>query len=132
YFGYKAQTLVDAEDYLPIHTITTPANVPDLKMVTPFIPPLKRLGYRPERALLDAGYDSEANHFALREALGCISLICPNKRHSKKRFSQKLVKKYKKLLYQVTLGNYIPKAKRQREYRKCAVVCGRAPHGLRI
>ncbi|MHA1277458.1 MAG: transposase [Candidatus Helarchaeota archaeon] len=122
YFGYKAQVVVDAEDYLPLHAIATPANVSDQKMVKPFIKPLKDLGYQPERALLDAGYDSEANHFALREALGCISMICPNKRRSKKSFSKKLIKKYKKLLYQTTLDKYIPKAKRRKEYRKCALV----------
>lgn len=122
YFGYKAQVVVDAEDYLPLHAITTPANVSDQKMVKPFINPLKQLGYRPERALLDAGYDSEENHFALREALGCISMICPNKRRSKKSFSKKLIKKYKKLLYQTTLDKYIPKVKRQKEYRKCSLV----------
>ncbi|MHA1279889.1 MAG: transposase [Candidatus Helarchaeota archaeon] len=122
YFGYKAQVIVDAEDYLPLHAIAIPANVSDQKMVTPFIKPLKQLGYHPERALLDAGYDSKANHFALCEALGCIYMNCPNKRRSKKRFSKKLIKKYKKLLYQTTLDKYIPKAKRRKEYRKCALV----------
>jgi len=122
YFGYKAQVVVDAEDYLPLHAITTPANISDQKMVKPFIPPLKKLRYHPERALLDAGYDSESNHLALREELKCISMICPNPRRSKKGYSRKLINKYGKLLQQTTLDRYIPKAKRQREYRKCCLV----------
>ncbi|MHA1360810.1 MAG: transposase [Candidatus Helarchaeota archaeon] len=121
-FGYKAQVVVDAEDYFPLHAITTPANVSNQKMVELFIKPLKDLVYQPKRALLDAGYDSEANHFALHEALGSISMICPNKRRLKKRFPKKLMKKYKKLLYQTTRDKYIPKAKRRREYQKCALV----------
>jgi IS5 family transposase len=122
YYGYKVQVVVDAESYLPLHAIATPANVSDQRMVHPFIKPLKQLRYHPERALLDAGYDTEANHFRLREELGCISLICPNKRRSKKRYSPKLQKKYQKLLYQTKLDRYMPKAKRQKEYRKCCLV----------
>jgi len=122
YFGYKAQVVVDAEDYLPLHAITTPANISDQKMVNPFLLPLKKLRYRPERALLDAGYDSESNHLALREELKCISMICPNPRRSKKIYSKKLLHKYGKLLQQTTLDRYIPKTKRQREYRKCSLV----------
>jgi len=122
YFGYKAQVVVDAKDYLPLYDITTPANVSDQKMVKPFINPLKLLGYSPERALLDAGYDSEDNHIALRENLGAISQVCPNPRRSKKKYSNKLLKKYKKLLYQTTLDRFIPRKKRKKEYRKCCLV----------
>ena len=122
YYGYKAQVVMDAEDYLPLYDITTPANVSDLKMVKPFIKPLKSLGYRPERALLDAGYDSGENHIALREGLGAISQICPNKRGSKKTYTHKPLKKYMRLLYQTTLDRFIPREKRKKEYRKCCLV----------
>ncbi|HUX59732.1 MAG TPA: transposase [Ignavibacteriaceae bacterium] len=122
HYGYKGQVVVDAEDYLPLYAITTPANISDQTMVTPFIRPLKQLKYHPERALLDAGYDSERNHLALREELKCISMICPNPRKSKKSYSKKLITKYEKLLQQITLDRYIPKAKRQKEYRKCCLV----------
>jgi hypothetical protein len=91
-------------------------------MVKPFIQPLKQLGYHPERALLDAGFDNESNHFVLREDLGCISMICPNRRRSKKIYSKKMVKRYEKLLYQTTLDRYVPKVKRQKEYRRCCLV----------
>jgi len=127
YFGYKAQVVVDAEDYLPLYDITTPADTSDLKMVKPFIKPLKSRGYRPERALLDAGYDSGENHIALREGLGAISQICPNKRGSKKKYSTKPLKKYKKLLYQTTLDRFIPRVKREKEYRKCCLVLHATP-----
>jgi len=122
YFGYKAQVVVDAEDYLPLYDITTPADISDLKMVKPFIKPLKLLGYHPKRALLDAGYDSGENHIALREGLGAISLICPNRRGSKKTYSRKLIKKYEKFLYQTTLARFIAPEKRKTEYRKCCLV----------
>ena len=127
YFGYKAQVVVDAEDYLPLYDIVTPANVSDQKMVKPFIDPLKHLGYQPERALLDAGYDSKENHIALREGLGAISHVCPNKRRSKKKYSNRLLKKYKKLLYQTTLEYFIPREKRKTEYRKCCLVLHTTP-----
>jgi hypothetical protein len=127
YFGYKAQVVVDAEDYLPLYDMITPADTSDLKMVKPFIKPLKSRGYRPERALLDAGYDSEENHLALRESLGSISQICPNKRGSKKSYTIKPLKKYKKLLYQTTLDRFIPREKRKKEYRKCCLVLHTTP-----
>jgi len=47
YFGYKAQIVVDAEDYLLLHIITILANVSDQKMVKPFRTPLKKLGDQP-------------------------------------------------------------------------------------
>lgn len=122
YFGYKAQVVVDAEDYLPLHVITTPANISDQKMVKPFLTPLKKLGYQPKMALLDAGYDSEENHFLLRERLGCISLICPNVRRYKKKSTRKSINYYKKLLYQTTLDRFIPKRVRKKKYRRCCLV----------
>lgn len=122
YYGYKAQVVVDAEDYLPLYDIATPANVSDQKMVKPFINPLKSLKYHPERALLDAGYDSEENHIELREGLGAIGQVSPNRRRSKKRYSKKIYKKYEKLLYQTTLEHFIPREKRKKEYRKCCLV----------
>jgi len=122
YFGYKAQVVVDAKNYLPLYAITTSANISDQKMVKPFIQPLKHLNYRSERALLDAGYDNEFNHLILREELGSISMICPNRRRFKKTYSMKLVKKYGKLLHQTTLDRYLPKAKRQKEYRRACLV----------
>ena len=122
YLGYKAQVIVDAEDYLPLYCITTPANVSDQKMVKPFIIPLKKMGYHPKISLLDAGYDSENNHLSLREQLGCVSLICPNERRNKKEFDKKIINHYKKLLYQTTLDDFIPVRKRKKEYRKCCLV----------
>jgi hypothetical protein len=122
YLGYKAQVVVDIDDYLPIYFIITPANVSDQKMVDPFITPIKDMGIRPKIALLDAGYDSEDNHLILREKLGCISLISPNKRRDKRTFSSKLVKYNKKLLYQTKLDKYIPTKLRKKKYRKCCLV----------
>ena len=122
YFGYKAQVVVDAEDYLPLYSFATPANVSDQKMVEPFVVPLKKMGCHPEMALLDAGYDSEKNHLILREQLGCVSLICPNERRDKRTFTKKLINYYKKMLYQTTLDKFIPVKKRKKEYRKCCLV----------
>jgi hypothetical protein len=122
YFGYKAQTIIDAEDNLPLYSFVTPANVSDQKMVKPFIIPLKKMGYRPKVGLLDAGYDSENNHLDLREQLECISLICPNERRNTKKVTEKLTNHYKKLLYQTTLDQFIPEKKRKKEYRKCCLV----------
>jgi len=59
--------VVDAEDYLPLYSFVTPANISDQKMVESFVIPLKMMGFRPEVALIDAGYDSEENHLILRE-----------------------------------------------------------------
>jgi len=53
-------------------------------MVEPFVNSLKKMGYHPEVALLDARYDSENNHIVLREQFGCINLICSNERRGKK------------------------------------------------
>ncbi|MHA1428437.1 MAG: transposase [Candidatus Helarchaeota archaeon] len=122
YFGYKAQIVVDAEAYLPLHAITTPANVSDQKMVKPFFTPLKKLGYPPEMALLDAGYDSEENHFLLRERLGRVRLIYQNVRWYKKKSTRKSIDYYKKLLYQTTLDRFIPKRVREEKYRRCRLV----------
>ncbi|MHA1321886.1 MAG: hypothetical protein ACTSRL_03740 [Candidatus Helarchaeota archaeon] len=66
------------------------------KMVSPFIRPLKSLGYHPEHALINARYDSEANYFVLREELGCISFSCTNRQRAKKRYSRKLSENYQK------------------------------------
>jgi len=86
---------------------------------------LKKMGFRPETALLDAGYDSEKNHLILREQLGSVSLICPNERQSKRAFTKRLINRYKKMLYQTTLDNFIPVKKRKKEYRKwCLVLKG--------
>jgi len=122
YLGYKAQVVVDIEDYLPLYFITTPANVSDQKMVEPFIGPLKKMGFKPEMALLDAGYDSENNHLLLRESLGSIGLICPNKRRDKRSFSKKLINYNKKLLSQTTLDKFIHIKQRKKKYRKCCLV----------
>ena len=122
YLGYKTQVVVDAEDYLPLYSFTTPANVSDQRMVEPSVASLQKMGFYPEMALLDAGYDSEKNHLILREQLGCVSLICPNERRDKRKFTKKLINHYKKMLYQTTLDNFIPVKKRKKEYRKCCLV----------
>ncbi|MHA1382537.1 MAG: transposase [Candidatus Helarchaeota archaeon] len=122
YCGFKAQVVADAEDYLPLYSFVTPANVSDQKMVEPFVIPLKKMGFRPEVALLDAGYDSEENHLFLREQLGSVSLICPNTRRDKRKFSKKLINYYKKMLFQTTLDKFMPVTKRKKEYRKYCLV----------
>lgn len=91
-------------------------------MVKPFLTPLKKVGYQSGMALLDAGYDSEENHFLLRERLGCVSLICPNVRRDKKKSTGKSIIYYKKLLYQTTLDRFIPKRVRKKKYRRCCLV----------
>jgi len=118
YLGYKTQVVVDTEDYLPLHSFTTPANVSNQRMVKPFVGHLKKMWYHPEMALLDAGYDSEKNHLILRAQFGCVSVIRPNERRDKRIFTKRLIKCYKKMLYQTTLDNFIPVKKRKKEYRK--------------
>ena len=122
YLGYKAQVMVDVDDYLPLYAIVTPANISDQVMVKPFIDPLKMMGFEPDMALLDAGYDSEDNHLILRESLGCVSLISPNKRRDQRQFSKKLINYNKKLLYQTTIDDFTPVKIRKKKYRKCCVV----------
>ncbi|MHA1384424.1 MAG: transposase [Candidatus Helarchaeota archaeon] len=96
YFGYKAQVVVDAEDYLPLYFFITPANVSDQKMVEHFVIPLKMMGFRPEIALLNARYDSEGSRLISKEQLGSASLIYPNMRRDKRKSSKKLINYYKK------------------------------------
>ncbi|MHA1381592.1 MAG: hypothetical protein ACTSRG_24760 [Candidatus Helarchaeota archaeon] len=110
---------IDAGDYLPLYSFTTPAVLSDQKMVEPFVAPLQKMGYHPEIALLDAVYDSEKNYLILREQLGCVSLIYPNKRGDKRIFTKRLINNYKKMLYQTILDKFVPIKKRKKEYRMC-------------
>jgi len=47
-------------------------------MIKPAIKLLKRKKISPRYVIADAGYDSEDNHFMIREDLGSISVIKPN------------------------------------------------------
>ena len=68
-------------------------------MVRPFIWILKKQGILSKYTLLNKGYNSENNHFDLRETLGSIGLIAPNMRKSKKRNYTKItIKQGKKLM----------------------------------
>lgn len=122
YYGYKAQTIVDAETNLPVYPIVTPANVSDQIMVEPFIAPLKAWGFSPKYFLADKGYDSGANHRRVREEFGSIGLIAVNKRRGTKKYSRKVTKKYIQLMKQTVLDKFIPLKKREKEYRKCCIV----------
>jgi len=60
---------------------------------------LKKLKIQPRLLLADVGYDSEDNHFKLREELNCIGIIKPNPRRKKrKRYTAKTAKKSKKII----------------------------------
>ncbi|MBD3226968.1 MAG: hypothetical protein GF329_02175 [Candidatus Lokiarchaeota archaeon] len=80
------------------------------------------MSIKPKMALFDTGYDSEDNHLLLREGLGCLNLISPNKRRDKRTFSRNLVKYNEKLLHQTTLDSFIPVKIRKKKYKKCCLV----------
>ncbi|MHA1252076.1 MAG: transposase [Candidatus Helarchaeota archaeon] len=89
YYGYKAHIIVNIETQIPIECIVTPANISDQKMMRPFIWKLKKQGILLKYTLLDKGYDSENNHFDIREIFGSIGLIAPNMRKKKKKNNTK-------------------------------------------
>ena len=123
YFGYKAHIITDIDSKLGISCIVTRAIESDQKITDSLINLLKKLEIQPRLLLADAGYDSEDNHFKLREELNCIGIIKPNPRRKKsKRYTAKSINKAKKLLKQTTLDKYIPIKKRKREYRQCCCV----------
>jgi len=91
-------------------------------MIRPFIWKLKKQGIFPKYTLLDKGYNSENNHFDIREIFGSIGLIAPNMRSKKKKnYTKKPIKQGKKLLKQTTLDKYIPIRSRKKKYRLCCI-----------
>ncbi|MHA1253710.1 MAG: transposase [Candidatus Helarchaeota archaeon] len=98
YYGYKAHIIVDTETQIPIECIATPANISDQKMVRLFIWRLKKQGIFPKYTLLDKGYDSEYNHFDIREIFGSIGLIARNMRKKKKKIYKTAAKQGKKIV----------------------------------
>jgi len=81
---------------------------------------LKRMKISPRYMIADAGYDSEDNHFIIREDLGSFSVIKPNPKKSKTRkYSIKKVKKAIKIFKQTLLNEYIPVETKKKEYRIC-------------
>ncbi len=126
YFGYKAHIITDIDSKLGISCIVTKANESDQKITDSLINLLKKLEIHPKQLLADAGYDSEDNHFKLREELNCIGIIKPNPRGKKRvKYTIKTINKAKKLLKQTTLDKYIPIKKRKKEYRQCCCVLQR-------
>ena len=93
YFGYKAHIITDIDSKLEISYIFTSAIESDQKITDSLINLLKKLEIQPRLLLADAGYDSEDNHFKLKEELNCIVIIKPNPRGKKK--EKIYCKKYK-------------------------------------
>jgi len=62
FLGFKLHVAVN-QDGLPVRALVTPGNYHD----SPFLPTLIQ-GFRPERVVADAGYDSKANRKAVKRA----------------------------------------------------------------
>ncbi|MHA1250017.1 MAG: transposase [Candidatus Helarchaeota archaeon] len=83
YLGYKAHIITDIDSKLGISCIVTRAIESDQKITDSLTNLLKKLEIQPKLLLADAGYDSEDNHFKLREELNCVGIIKPNPRRKK-------------------------------------------------
>jgi len=103
-YGYKTNIIVDTEIQIPVGCITTPANISDQEMMRSFIWKLKKQGILPKYTLLNKIYNSENNHFNIREIFGSIGLIAPNMRRKKKK---NYTKKNDKIREKIVETNYI-------------------------